>query len=209
MYDMGNSFIYGLIDPRDNQLRYVGKTMVGLSRALSEHSARCRNWIRSLKRQGLKQIVWIIEELPPNELNDAEVFWIGCFRMVGANLTNLTRGGEGTRLAGSLNGYYGKKHPPEVREKMRLAKLGKKQSPQHLEARRRGLKGRIQTEETRQKIRSKLNGHSVSAETIQKMRDTRIKNGKTRWSPDQRAAHTEAMKRAWETRRKKVNEKDT
>lgn len=54
--------VYGLIDPRTDEIRYVGKSLKGTKRAF-QHQADCSlardgntrkaNWIRSLKKQGL------------------------------------------------------------------------------------------------------------------------------------------------------------
>jgi hypothetical protein len=97
--------VYGLIDPRTGQLRYVGKSTRGLRRA-TEHLQPGRlggdrthkaKWIRSLRKLGLKYEVEVLEKcgsLPA--LDEAERHFIGYFRAVGVDLTNHTDGGEGT-----------------------------------------------------------------------------------------------------------------
>jgi hypothetical protein len=95
------NIIYGLIDPVTKQLRYVGQSMRGLKRTsyhmydyahgTNEHK---RNWINKLKSQGLKYEVEILEELEREEdLNEAEIFWIGYFKMIGCDLLNANAGG--------------------------------------------------------------------------------------------------------------------
>ncbi len=102
---MTKSFlIYGLIDPRNGQLRYVGKSCSGMKRPL-RHFQECElrawpghkaNWIRQLLALSLKPEVVVLETCgSPEELSEAEQFHIAYFRMVGANLTNLTAGGDG------------------------------------------------------------------------------------------------------------------
>ena len=85
---MTNSFIYGLIDPVTKELRYVGKTRIGIERAMAKHSAYCRSWIRKLNRNGLVQEVVILEET--EELDEAEKRLITFFRQLGYPLTNIS-----------------------------------------------------------------------------------------------------------------------
>ena len=94
--------IYGLIDPRDGQLRYVGKSCEGLkrprahARRLKWDRGHCRNWVKGLVDLGLKPDIEVLETCDsPKALIEAEQFHIAYFRMVGCNLTNLTAGGEG------------------------------------------------------------------------------------------------------------------
>src|SRR5712675_2161734 len=120
--------IYGLSDPRTGQLRYIGKSCRGLKRArshaypgyLSRDRTYCGNWIRSLQAEGKKYNIVVVQILPDSELlAEAESFWIGYFRRLGAPLTNLTNGGEGCS---------GRKMSAETREKLRLANIGNKNS---------------------------------------------------------------------------------
>lgn len=99
--------IYGLVDPRDGQLRYIGKSSSGRRRPqahgspsyLARDTTYKANWIRSLKSLGLSYKIVIIHEFQePEILGLAETFWIAYFRGLGAKLTNLTDGGEGYNL---------------------------------------------------------------------------------------------------------------
>src|SRR5438105_11913465 len=100
---MSNFIIYGLIDPRDGQLRYVGKSVSGMNRpkAHMQHvflqsNTHKVNWIRQLKALGLQYGIVVIQSLDDKEmLSQAEIFWIAYFRQLGCPLTNLTAGGEG------------------------------------------------------------------------------------------------------------------
>lgn len=123
--------IYGLADPRDGMLRYVGWSSNGVERAKARHSAHCRNWEKVLETNGLKKQIVILQEFPgltDNEANETmgrlETGWISYFKKLGFKLTNVTSGGEGTvgrklseasrrKLSesrkGSGNPMYGKK----------------------------------------------------------------------------------------------------
>lgn len=96
--------IYGLVDPRDGLLRYIGKSSLGLERAyahkrpsyLQKDTSYCGNWIRSLLKNHIKYQVVIIQIFNEKEiLDEAERHWIKYFKALGFPLTNLTEGGDG------------------------------------------------------------------------------------------------------------------
>ncbi len=105
---MDRFIVYGLFDPRTGKLRYVGKSTFGVKRIRRHWAAstlenprnRCRtkNWCLSLLAQGLEPQGQVLEVCSSvAEVADAEVFWIGYFRMIGACLLNHDRGGAGGR----------------------------------------------------------------------------------------------------------------
>lgn len=150
---MSRKFIYGLIDPRDGQIRYVGQSSVGMKRAEVLHSAKCKSWQMSLRSQNLREEVEIIEET--EDLNDAEMFWIAYFRMIGADLTNLTAGGEGLKNCSE-----------ETRRKLRDCKLGTKLSEDHKRKIRLATEGKHTqkfSEEYRLKLSAAKKGRKLSA----------------------------------------------
>jgi len=137
--------IYGLVDPRDQQLRYVGKTIVSLSARFDAHlntarykkrKTRTVNWLRGLLAIGLKPEIFEIERVSSGWI-ETEQFWIAYFRFIGCRLTNHTDGGEGltgysfspearARIAASNKG---KIIPVELRERWSKAKTGKRTRP--------------------------------------------------------------------------------
>jgi group I intron endonuclease len=95
---MRNTKIYGLLDPRTNEVRYVGKTIQTLEARLRKHisdkpkSNTYRfNWINQLKELNLKPTILILELCDEKDWVEREKYWISYFE----NLTNLTTGGEG------------------------------------------------------------------------------------------------------------------
>ena len=89
--------IYGLVDPRDNKIRYVGKTKRQLNKRLYEHIFNKRtirtyksNWITALKKENLNPLIIELEICDENNWIEREQYWINKLD----NLTNLTRGGE-------------------------------------------------------------------------------------------------------------------
>jgi group I intron endonuclease len=158
------SFIYGLVDPRTGQLRYVGQTSCGMRRPqqhakpwslkAAPHTHKSR-WINSLVCDGLMYEIVILEVT--EKLNEAERFWLAYLRSH-HNLTNATVGGE--------IGMRGFKHSAEARQKMSAARIGgpgfrsnhsttsrKKMSEAH--------QGKILSRTTRLKMSRARGGHPV------------------------------------------------
>lgn len=124
------TFIYGLLDPRNGQLRYIGKSNNPTARRYEHVCASQiaapthRNyWIKSLLTDGVKPEMLILEEVSTNDWKKAERWWISYWKFVGSNLVNGTSGGEGL-------------HNPsvEVRKKIGDSCRGKKRqfTPEHI-----------------------------------------------------------------------------
>ncbi len=95
--------IYVLIDPRTNEVKYIGKTKQPINRRFRHHIHRGRrfpnmnrvsSWIANVLADGLIPEIFIIEKVDPKIWEDSERFWIAYFRFIGSNLTNMTDGGE-------------------------------------------------------------------------------------------------------------------
>lgn len=147
------TYIYGLIDPTTDMVRYIGKSHNPKQRLTKHLSPRFlnetthkANWLRKLAADGFKPILAIIEEVDRCHWQEAERKWIAHYReLLGEGvLTNTTSGGDGAEK--------GSKHKPETLKKMSIAR-----------------KGRIFTEETRARMRmSRSNmGKKRSPETKQ------------------------------------------
>lgn len=116
--------IYALLDPFTSEVRYVGKS-VDVKRRWYGHchdnyrnQTYSANWIRSLKPHRPHFIILeTVEHF--SDWIEAEMFWIAYLRSLGANLTNLTLGGEG------LNGFTPSK---ETIAKIRLKTIGQKRN---------------------------------------------------------------------------------
>lgn len=97
-------YIYSLIDPNTNEIRYIGKTNNPDNR-LKRHLQSCylekydkntykSNWIKSLLRENKNPIMEIIEECDLSTVNQREIYWIDKMKNDGFKLTNLSEGGE-------------------------------------------------------------------------------------------------------------------
>lgn len=72
---VGRYLIYGLLDPRDRSLRYVGKTHMRREQRLERHLEAAENgrtapvsvWIRDLAAQGLQPHIFVLRRVSPDE----------------------------------------------------------------------------------------------------------------------------------------------
>lgn len=168
------NFIYALSDPRDNQIRYIGKTD-NLSRRFKMHltekykSYKC-NWIKSLLSINLKPNMLILESVPVDkDWESREIYWIQFYREQGCNLTNMTDGGDqgpnctGKHLIKSaqgkqniINALIKRNKSPENRTKVSKANKGKphrKNTPEEIEQKRKWMTGKkIHTEEFKSRL---------------------------------------------------------
>jgi len=96
------TYIYKLIDPRNNQVKYIGKANKPVERLKAHiNPARYRstykhNWIRQLRREKVKPIMIILEEVSINRWKEREKAWILFYKYINAPLTNIAGGGEGS-----------------------------------------------------------------------------------------------------------------
>lgn len=160
--------IYGLIDPRDGTVRYIGKTVRFMRQRLNHHETdkavnlRC-NWLRKLKRLGLRaRIVPLIETTV--ELGDEEeMALIGGIRAAGGQLLNMTFGGEG---------FVGRRMSAKQIEDHRQRNLGKTLSEEHRRKISVAHMGKTIGLRQRQKIGDFHRGHKCSDITRKRMSES-------------------------------------
>lgn len=112
-------FIYALIDPVTEEIRYVGKTH-NLKARYGKHFNSCNNtktrnanWIKSLLKRGIKPIMEVIHECDESNWSFWEQHYISLYKSWNLRLNNHTAGGEGS---------YGYKHRPEIILKLKSIK---------------------------------------------------------------------------------------
>lgn len=127
--------IYGLIDPRDGELRYVGATEHSIVDRLNCHcygqestgiTHKCY-WIQEVLREtGRAPCIMILGEFGSRkDMYGNEKQLILLFRSLGFNLTNMSDGGQGGPL------MLGKKQSTKTRETMSRSHKGVKLSLEH------------------------------------------------------------------------------
>ena len=115
--------IYALIDPRNNAIRYIGATCIGIEKRLKYHLGEAKRhdgthlwrWLRVLINLGLSPLATKLEAVSiESSWQERERYWIAHGRSRGWRLTNATDGGEGLH------------NPSEgVRRKLSMAAMGK------------------------------------------------------------------------------------
>lgn len=97
---MKDIIIYTLVDPRDNQVRYIGKTN-NLKQRLASHIYRSKSgfnspihcWIRKLLDLNLKPSILVQEICNQDNWEEREKYWIHHYREKYENITNVSDGG--------------------------------------------------------------------------------------------------------------------
>ena len=154
------AYIYALIDPRADEIRYVGQT-ANLKRRYSRHITDAKRgtewyvsrWVRLLLSFDLVPLIEMLEEIPANDWQWYEIWWIAYGKIIGWRLTNATLGGDG------LSGYVQSK---ETRRKKSEAMRGKQNNLGHKD-----------TEETKRRKSEALKGHKHTEESLLKMSEAK------------------------------------
>ena len=101
---------------------YIGKTILSLHQRKTGHLNYVNNqnsetyFHRAIRKHGADNFEWSIIQtcITETHLSLAEQAYIELYNMNGIKLYNMTEGGDGVRLCGEKNGFYGKKHSQET-----------------------------------------------------------------------------------------------
>lgn len=173
---METTTIYSLTDPTTKQVRYIGKTVKSLDSRLKRHlsnyylqtSTRKINWIKSLKKKGLKPTIQEVDVVETKDWEWAERYWIAQFKEWGFDLTNTTEGGGGYGCFGLSEDIgrkiseakKGVKFSEEHKKNMGLARMGSKNP----------LFGKHHSKETKEKMRQAALGRKGKPHTEEGLR---------------------------------------
>ena len=144
------TFIYALSDPRNGEIRYLGKADKPLTRRQIHlqhaHKARTHKnaWILELRKHNLTPVLEVLDEVPCDCWQEFERSYISVFRAIGVRLTNGLDGGEG------FSG--GDRHPRPL--------LGKKLDRELVNRQAQARTGLKRSLETRRKIAVALTGNT-------------------------------------------------
>ncbi len=203
-------FIYGLCDPRDGKIKYVGKAKDLQVRLKSHFKCAKRTstpknaWLLKLKSLGMKPEMIILEQVRKSFWSEAERWWISKYREWEPNLKNVDDGGRGrsnyavsmeTRERLSIAGL-GRRHTDESKRRMSIAQKNKIISDEgmaRLVASGRANLGRRHTDAARHKMSLARRGVPKSAEHRRKMSLAHM--GKT--IPAESRAKMSAAKQGW------------
>lgn len=185
--------VYGLVDPRTEEIRYIGLSTQGLKRPKQHHTPYYLNnetnthkarWIRQLLSEGLIPDIVVLKQcVSVEEVEAAERDLIAEYRALGARLTNLADGGLGP---------FGVIRSEDTKKRMSKAKLGKPRPPHVGEAISRALKGKPPANpEHVRRLGESWKGQKRSEET-----KARMSAAKKEWWVKNREAHTARLKEA-------------
>lgn len=120
---MSKVFIYSISCPETGEVRYIGKTIDPVSRFRKhltyKRNTLCAKWIKSIQSKGLLPVFSVLKECNEIDWQDVERYYIRRYRMLGANLTNMTEGGDGGAT------MTGKKLTQEQKNKISVANTGR------------------------------------------------------------------------------------
>jgi hypothetical protein len=144
VYTMNTTFIYALVDPRNNEVRYIGKSDNPVKRFKDGHLCDKEthpkvSWIKSLRKLGLLPVLQIIEEVSFSDWQERERYWIAYYRERGERLTNLCEGGNGGAM------------PPEIAARVATQNRGRRLTEEHKAKIGQSAKGHFVSEATRQR----------------------------------------------------------
>jgi hypothetical protein len=112
-------YVYSLADPRNNQVRYIGKSINPFKRFVEHKSEKYKNhkcnWVQSLKKLNLIPILEIIECCKAEEVEFWENYYIGLYKSWGFNLVNDI-------IPGKITKNYSQK----TKNKISSSNIGKK-----------------------------------------------------------------------------------
>lgn len=118
------TYIYSLIDPETQEVRYIGKSNTPSKRFIAyintihdDYSPHKINWIKQLESKGLKPVLSIIEETILDLWPEREKYWINFYRSMGNDLINLKDGDIGGGFfAESTKGLIGQRDSIKMRD---------------------------------------------------------------------------------------------
>lgn len=162
--------VYGLVDPRSGELKYVGKSSIGMRRPRKHQLPTGRkqacayngNWLRSMYADGetVPSILVLKECTSEEEAYSEEKSIIKLFRESEFSLTNMSDGGEG------MSGFV---MPESARAKISKARMGMKFSAEHLANLSRAHMGYKPSDETRARRSATMRERGISPENRAKM----------------------------------------
>lgn len=178
--------IYALSDPRNDEIRYIGKTNNIKKRvrdhlSLKEKNFLKNNWLKNLKNEGLKPNVLTLEITTEELWKEREIFYIKHYKEKYNKLTNMTDGGEGVTFTPEIRDRLSKKlisigHKPskEALEKSMKSRMGKELSLEHRNRISKSLVGTVKTEEQKIKNRNRMLGKKMSESSKEKLSRSRM-----------------------------------
>lgn len=171
-------------------------------------------WLLNLERLGLAPEIIVIEEVPPGgDWVEAEQFWIGYFRMIGADLCNHTIGGEGQTgykqppemiakrvMRGSANPNFGRPIRPQVKAALTLGNQKLRADPERWKRACNNRRAAF-TDDMKASRIANLHRHMANPELRARAAKTRAEIARL---PDKRKAVGQWSRDNWQTKRESI-----
>lgn len=160
--------IYCLIDPRDGQVKYIGKAKYSLEKRLLGHlgeelkrNHKRSSWLKSLLSKGLRPSIELLDVVQEIQVNFWEKHYISLYKSWGFDLKNGTIGGDGGATRSGC-----KQSKEEVEKRIRTRRNNGRPwvSQEQRELSRSRMKGNIIHK-----------GHIHSIESKEKIRNEKLK----------------------------------
>jgi hypothetical protein len=194
----------------DNSVFYIGK---GQRNRAFDKTSRSKKWKAVVAQEGDHKVKILAHWPTEQEAFEHEIFLIACFKDMGVNLVNVSKGGYGASgyihtaeyiehmrslMTGDGNAFFGKTHSATTKEKISQTK---KKNPT------KAWLGKFRDEKTRNKISASLMGrvgHKHTDESRAKL--SLAHTGKKQKPPSEetRKKLSESIKLSWIARRNKV-----
>ena len=194
----------------DNSVFYIGKGKLNRAFDKVNRSKKWKEVVSEVKEHKVEILAhWPTEE----EAFEHEIFLIDCFRQMGAQLVNVSKGGYGSSgykhtieyvqymksiMSGSGNAFFGKTHNEDTKKKISQAKKKNPVKP---------WLGKSRDQETKKKISIALTGkpgHKHTEESKAKIALSHIGKKQKPPSEETRKKLSESVKSSWIVRRQKV-----
>ena len=195
----------------DNSVFYIGK---GQRKRAFDRASRNKKWKSIVAQEGDHKVEILAYWPTEKEAFEHEIFLIECFRQMGAQLVNVSKGGFGASgyrhtqeyveymksiMLGSGNAFFGKTHSDVTKEKISQAK--KKNPTRYWLGKTRAEETKIKLSEASKGNKNSL-GFSPSEKTKQRM--SIAQKNKAPPSEETRKKLSESVKMSWIVRRQKV-----
>lgn len=114
------TYIYGLSDPRDGGVRYIGKAnnprlrMYGHLRSARKKYTKVAIWIRGLLEESILPRMEILEIVDMSEWESKEKGWISHYRATSKDLLNMQDGGQDPESSAQAKIANGKANAKKV-----------------------------------------------------------------------------------------------
>lgn len=156
-------YIYALLDPFTDAIRYIGKSTRPLQRLANHCNDRSQchrtHWIQSCIANGRRPVLRILARyFPDSPWQEAEKMWIAYGLECGWPLTNGTLGGDGVEGLSKESreriaiAWKGRKHSEEAKKKIGAASRGRKHTEAYKQMMREKMQARVFSQEHRQRL---------------------------------------------------------